>query len=298
MFTRIIIILGLIVGIVAAVSLWQNSNETAEESDNALVVTSFYPLAYFAEHIGGDMITVEQITPAGIEPHDFEPSPQDVARVYRADMFVYQGGDFDPWAEAIHEEAESQGLRVINMTEAIDPGSDDPHLWLDPELARAQVALIRDALIAIEPEQEDAFDRRASELMDALAALDENYRTGLASCEKDAIIVSHDAFSRLADRYGFEQIEIAGISPEEEPSAQRLADVTRIAQERDITVIFFEELASPELSEVIARETGAQTMLLSPIEGLTPEDIAYGHDYLSLMQQNLDHLKIALVCGA
>lgn len=284
--------------------------------DGIQVVASFYPLAEFSRKVVGEYATVETVTPAGAEPHEYEPTPRQIGLARNADVFIYNGGGQDPWAEKIAEELQQQGKVVLKATEQIDlmkmegghedeedheeeEGHDhefDPHIWLDPNLAIQEVGFIRDALIQADPDNEGIYESNAGLYMNELMALDDQFREGLASCAKKDIITAHAAFGYMAKRYNFNQIPIAGMSTEEEPSARRLAELADIAKEKGINYIFFEELVSPRLSETLANEVGAQTLVLNPIEGLTKEQIEAGENYVTLMQTNLANLRIALEC--
>jgi zinc transport system substrate-binding protein len=178
------------------------------------------------------------------------------------------------------------------------PGDEgrDPHVWLDPALARDIVALVRDRLTAIDPTGASTFATNAEDLAQRLDALDAEYRAGLADCARRDFVTSHVAFAYLADRYALQQVAIAGLSPDQEPSPQQLQDVIEFAQEHDVKVIFFEDLVSPELAETVAAEVGARTLVLSPLEGLSEEQQATGDDYFSVARANLANLRDALEC--
>jgi len=288
-------------------------------ADTVSVAATIYPLAYLAQEVGRANVSVTQITPAGVEPHDFEPSPPNLAMVERAKLLVLQGAGLDHWAENIAPDLRAKGVQTLTMTEhfLLLPGHDedvevawsssgtgtvhehssgDPHLWLDPVLFRQQAALIRDALVAVDPAHAEEYRKNASDIAKRLQDLDAAYRAGLAQCAKREIITSHDAFGYLAKRYGFTVIPISGLSPEEEPSPKRLAQIADLAKAKGITVIFFETLVPAKLAETIAQEIGATTAVLNPIEGITEEQQTTGQNYLTLMTDNLQQLRIALQC--
>jgi len=285
-------------------------NKSPHTGGEIRVVTSFYPLAEFAGQVGGANVEVVNITPAGVEPHDFEPTPRDIARVYSAKVFLFNGGGFDPWAEKIKPDLEKKGISVVNMAEHFsmlpaeaEHGAEhghetevtDPHIWLDPVLAQRQVGIIRDALQKVDPANSRVYARNAGEYLNRLSALDRKYKDGLAACAVRDAIASHAAFGYLAKRYGLNVIPIV-ISPEEEPSPKRIADLAVLARTKNIKFIFFETLVNPKLAETIAQEIGAKTMVFNPIEGLSDEELAAGKNYISIMEENLNNLRIALVC--
>ncbi|MBI4457625.1 zinc ABC transporter substrate-binding protein [Candidatus Uhrbacteria bacterium] len=270
------------------------------------VVASFYPLAEFAAKVGGNMVAVSNITPAGTEPHDFEPTPRQVASIYGSHLFVYNGGGVDVWASRLAGAIGERGVKTLEMRplmgELLPPVDQeegemfDEHFWLDPVLAQRQVEAIRDALAGIDPAHAAEYRDRADSYVAELRSLDADFRRGLASCQIREAITSHAAFAYLARRYGFTQLAIAGLSPDEEPSAGALAALVREAERRGIRHVFFETLASPEMAETLAREIGAQTLVFNPLEGLTGEELVTGKNYLTVMRQNLANLRTAMVC--
>jgi zinc transport system substrate-binding protein len=250
------------------------------------VVASFYPLAYAAEQVGGPQVDVENLTPPGAEPHDLEVSPKDVRDIKSADVVLLLGHGFQPQLE----DAAGSGEKVVRLLDT--PGLDrlsngDPHVWLDPHRYELIVRRIGEEL-----DGGSGTDR----LVSRLRALDREYRSGLSHCERHEIVTSHEAFAYLAQRYSLRQIAITGVSPEAEPTPRDLQRVVRRVRETGATTIFFETLLSPRIAETVARETGARTAVLNPIEGLTPSEAGRGEDYFSLMRANLRSLRRALGC--
>jgi zinc transport system substrate-binding protein len=251
------------------------------------VVASFYPLAYAAEEVGDGRVDVSNLTPAGAEPHDLEVSPQDVAAIRKADLVLLLGRGFQPQLE----DAAGSGKDVLRLLDTPGLGlhpDGDPHVWLDPLRYAKIVERIGQAL-----HRPDAGARLQARLRD----LDGEYRSGLAHCERREIVTSHEAFGYLAERYGLEQVAITGLSPEVEPEPAKLQHVVELVRERGVTTIYFETLVSPRIAETVARETGAKTAVLNPIEGLTRNEISQGENYFSLMRQNLRTLREGLGCS-
>ncbi len=257
------------------------------------IVASFYPLAEFARAVGGDYVNVTTTVPVGIEPHEFEPSPRDVIRAEEAQLFIYNGVGVDPWAERIAPSVAKNGVSVLKSTAEIS--NNDPHVWLDPILARQQVVEIRDALINIDSAHAEEYEENAAGYIRVLNALDADYKT-LKLCELNTIVTSHDAFGYIAARYEFEILPISGFSPDAEPSPRDIAELINLIKAESIPYIFFESLVSPRLAETIARETGAGLLELSPVEGVTEKEQELGENYLTLMSRNLQNLKTALRC--
>ena len=282
---RLIVIL--ILTIAMASGLAGCGGTAGNDSGSERVVASFYPLAYAAEQIGGPDVDVENLTPPGAEPHDLEVSPQDVADLRSADLVLLLGRRFQPQLE----DAAGSGDNVLQLldTPGLDVHADgDPHVWLDPVRYAKVVARIGEAL------------RRpaaAARLEQRLHDLDAEFHAGLAHCRRHEIVTSHEAFGYLAERYGLDQVAITGLSPENEPGPGKLQDVVDLVRERGVTTIYFETLVSPRIAETVARETGAKTAVLDPIEGLTEEEAAHGDDYFTLMRMNLVSLQEGLGCS-
>ena len=287
--------------------------DTAADDGRLRVLTSFYPMYDFACKIGGDCIDVTNMVPSGTEPHDWEPSTNDLKNLEKADVFIYNGADMEPWADDLLV-SRSDTLHVVEASENVElrttdgehehahehEGADhhhgdfDPHVWLDPENAKIEMEAIRDALCAADPENSTVFQSNYEKYAAELDALNAEFREKLAPLPNRTIVVAHEAFGYLCDAYGLTQVGIEGLSPDSEPDPGRMAEVIDFVREHSISTIFFEELVSPKVAEAIASETGAQAKMLSPLEGLSDEQAAAGADYFSVMHDNLAALMEAL----
>jgi len=258
-------------------------------SGKRTVVAAFYPLAYAAERIGGPALHVSNLTPPGAEPHDLELTPRAVARIESADVVLYLSHGFQPAVSKAVAQARGKRIDILAglpLRRSAEAGlTADPHVWLDPVLFARIVRKIGVAL-----------DRPAGAFVADLRQLDREYRTGLRNCARREIVTSHAAFGYLGGRYGLTQVAITGLAPESEPSPQQLAHVIDIVRRTHATTVFFETLVSPRLAETVAREVGAKTAVLDPIEGLTPAEQKHGDNYLTLMRRNLVALRQALGC--
>lgn len=277
------------------------------------VIAGFYPLEEALRRIGGDRVEAANVVPAGGEPHEVELTPRDIERLRRARLLAYVGAGFQPAIERAIESNQLPGVTAIDVTKGLTllTGADDhdaaekapggaepldPHVWLDPVLMQQIAGTLRDALIAIDPAGRPAYAANAAAYQAELAALDAEFRAGLRNCRRKEIVTSHASFAYLAKRYGLEQEPITGLSPEVEPSPQRLQSVVQFAKQHDVKAIYFETLVDPKVAETIAREVGARTLVLNPIEGLTPSEQAAGQGYADLMRQNLANLRQGLEC--
>jgi zinc transport system substrate-binding protein len=265
--------------------------DSSSASGRKTVAASFYPLELAAERIGGNTVDVTNLTPPGAEPHDVELTPRDVARIQRADLVLYLDSGFQPAVEDAVRGANGETIDLLEGVKLREPPDEetraDPHIWLDPVLYARVAERIGTAL---------GRAQEAKQLADELGRLDAQYRRGLAHCRRNEFVTSHAAFGYLAARYGLQQVSIEGLSPEAEPTPQKLEDAVRRVRQSGATTVFFETLVSPRVAETVARETGAKTAVLDPVEGLTQDEAAAGDDYFTIMRRNLAALRKALGC--
>jgi zinc transport system substrate-binding protein len=256
----------------------------------------------FARQVAADRAQVISLVPPGVHGHDWEPSPQDVAQVRRARVFVYNGAGFEPWVDKLIKEAAGSATVVVAASAGLTvartgaDGATDPHVWLDPVLAKGEVDAIRAGLERGDPAGKSAYEAKASAYAAKLADLDGRFEAGLRDCARREVVVSHAAFGYLTRRYRLEQIAVTGLAPQAEPSPAALAAIVRTARERKVTAIFLEPLVSPKLAETLAREVGVRLLTLDPIEGVTRKEAAEGIGYLELMARNLQGLREGLGC--
>ena len=285
-----------IVAISIFLAVKQNDTIT-DNKDKLQVVASYYPLYDFVKNVGKDKVNVTNMTPAGSEPHDYEPSAKALAEAQKAPVFVYNGGHLEPWTNGFLHDYKNTPVKASNGIDLLSAETvQDPHFWLDPVLAQKIVDNIRDGLSKADPANQDFYTKNADSYKMQLAALDTAYRDGLSQCNLHTVISSHQAFSYLGKRYNLNVMSIAGLSPEEEPSAAKLAELSQQVKNKGIHYIFFESLVSPRLADTIATETGAKTLVFDPIEGLTDADQIEGKNYLSVQRENLSNLRTALDC--
>jgi len=283
-------------------ALASGCRESPAPDGKPLVVASFFPMYDFARQVAADRAQVISLVPPGVEGHDWEPSPQDVAQVRRARVFVYNGAGFESWADKLIKEAAGPSTVVVaasaglTVARAGGDGGMDPHVWLDPMLAKGEVDAIRAALERADPGGKAAYAANAEAYGLKLAALDTRFDTGLRDCARRDVVVSHAAFGYLARRYQLEQIAVMGLAPQAEPSPAALAGIVRTARARKVTTIFLEPLVSPRLAETLAREVGVRLLTLNPIEGATRQEATEGTGYLELMARNLESLREGLGC--
>jgi zinc transport system substrate-binding protein len=255
------------------------------------VVAALYPLAEVARLVGGSRVAITDLTPAGIEPHGLTLRADQVATIRDAGTVIDIGRGFQSGVEQVA----ASGHNTVSVLPAI--GGADPHIWLDPIAMQQVVAMVARAFERADPAGTAEYDRGTRDFDAALGALDISYRTSLADCARHDIVTSHQAFGRLAARYGLVQDAIGGLSPGPRPDPRRLAQLADLAKRKGITTVFTEPLVSDTAAQTLAREAHLKTAVLDPIEGLTPATENGHTTYLSLMADNLDRLRSALACS-
>ncbi|MFG1921603.1 metal ABC transporter solute-binding protein, Zn/Mn family [Cryptosporangium sp. NPDC048952] len=297
----------LAVGVATAATGCSSSDSSAAAENGKLdVVAAFYPLQYVTQQVGGDRVSVTNLVSPGTEPHDVELNPKQVAEVTDADAVVYlrnfqpavddavDGGAKDKSLDVASVEPLKDGYVPLEEGELHeDEKGKDPHVWLDPTRLAGIADAVAKKLGDVDPDHASEYTANAKALDTKLTALDGEYQKGLTSCQEKTIVVSHNAFGYLAARYGLTQVAITGLTPEEEPSAARLAEVANYAKQNGVKEIFFETLVSPKIAEALAAEVGAKAEVLDPIEGIEKDS---SDDYFSVMRTNLTTLRGALQC--
>ncbi|MFV0561355.1 MAG: metal ABC transporter solute-binding protein, Zn/Mn family [Enterococcus sp.] len=274
------------------------SATTDDKEEKITAVTTFYPMYEFTKAVLGDEGTVEMLIPAGSEPHDFEPSAKDMTKVTNSDLFVYNSSALEKWAKEAKSSVDTDKTTVVEAAKGIqlsqsseEEGELDPHVWLDPVYAQQEVATIEKALIKKYPNKKEIFTKNAEAYSKQLKNLDEEYQTALQDAKQRSFVTQHAAFGYLAKRYDLTQEAISGLSPEEEPSAGRLAELKTYVKENQLSVIYFEENTTSKVAQTLADETGVDTAVLNPIEGIPTKDIENGTTYISIMEENLKSLQ-------
>lgn len=301
------------------------ANGVSPEEAEMTLVTGVYPLEWLATEIGGERVSVSQLTEPGAEPHDLELTGRQIGEVSEADIAFYVDGLQPAVDEAVDQEASDTALDVASVVDLIpvediegdddghdhehdhehedeggdghdhDHGDHDPHFWLDTERMEEAAAALAERMGEVDPEGADAYEANADQVSQELAAIGEEYDEGLASCEHHDVVVGHTAFTYLTEAHGLEQVGVSGVDPDTEPSPSQIAEISDVVEERDINTVFTEPLMPAETAETIAGETGADVEVLDPLEGVTED--SPGDDYPSIMRGNLEALTGALECS-
>jgi zinc transport system substrate-binding protein len=287
--------------------------------DRISVCASFYTMYDFAEKIGGDRIRLTNIIPVVTEPHHWEPSPKDILAIEKADVFIYNGAGMEPWVEKVLGSIRNEDIEVVETSKGIellkgehshdeenedgeesieaedhDSAEYDPHVWLDPLMAKKQMEAIKDALVRVDPANGDYYKKNFDDNAKKLDELDREYKEALSKYAKKDIVVGHKAFGYLCKAYGLRQNAVEGLNSEFEPTPAKMAEIVRFIRDNDIKVIFTDGMSNSKVANTVAGEVGARILVLNPLGGLTDEDIKSGKDYFSVMRENLEALKKAL----
>lgn len=288
------------------------NQEATKDSTKLQIVTSFYPMYDFTQNVAGDNAEVSVLMKAGTEPHDYEPSAKDIAKIADSDVFVYNSKEMETWVSSVLTNIDTKKTVVVDASQGIDllegnhsddeteaeheghSHAHDPHIWLDPVLAQKQVDTIKEGIIKADTKNKETYEKNALAYKEKLAALNEKFEMGLKNAENRTFVTQHAAFAYLANRYDLEQVAIAGLSPDQEPSPAKLAELNDFIKENNIKIIYFAETASPKIAKTVANETGAKLEVLSPIEGITQEEQEKGVAYIKVMEKNLEALEKAI----
>ncbi|WP_040321190.1 metal ABC transporter substrate-binding protein [Austwickia chelonae] len=314
-----------------------DSKSASSSGSKIEVVASFYPLQHIVERVGGAHVTVTNLTKPGVEPHDLELTPQDIAKVTSAKLAVYEKGLQPAVDKAVKEQNAKNAYDItkdVDLTlKATSDGHDhgdhkdhdhdhdsdhkghdhetptvsphktddhkddekDPHFWLDPVRYAKAVKAVAAKLGEVDSAHKADYDKNADAFAKELNTLDTEFADGLKNCTNKKLVTSHAAFGYLAERYKLQQMSIAGISPDKEPDAARMAKITDFVKDNKVGTIYTETLVSPAVAQTIAKESGAQTAVLDPIEGIN--DKSAGKNYTEVMRANLATLKKGQTCS-
>jgi len=305
---RIAVVLALII---AVISITTGCNRDA--SDNAInqedkgklkIFTSFYPMYYITEQIVQDKAEIINMIPAGVEPHDWEPTLKMMAQLQESDIFIYNGAGMELWADRVIENMNTSRTKIVETSKGLelisgeedddDHGDYDPHVWVSPMNLKRQALNVLNALIEKDNSNEEYYRANYDKLAARLDELDNDIREAAKGFKTNIIVTSHEAFGYFAKEYGLKQIPIRGISPQQEPSPAKLAEIVKICRDNNIRYIFVEKFVNPKYSETIAREIDGDVLTLNAAHGLTKEEMDKGMDYISIMYENLENLKKAL----
>ena len=296
-------------------SCQKNEKLTVDEK-NIKVVTTLFPLYDFAKHIGRGKVEVNLLLPPGVESHAFEPRPADIRRIQNSEIFLFTNRFMEPWVGGLLKGIDTKNLTIVDASKGItllrkvdnrgdeeyphadESGSPDPHIWLDFSNAIKMVDTIATEFITKDPQNKDFYTKNSYEYKKGLEELDKKYKDTLSRCKKRVIIhAGHFAFGYLAKRYDIMYVSAYnGFSPDAEPTPKRLVEITNNVRKRGVKYIYYEELIAPKVANVIAKETGCGLLMLHGAHNITKEEMEGGVTFISLMEKNLENLKVGLQC--
>jgi zinc transport system substrate-binding protein len=268
-----------------------SSHRASGGQSTSTAVAAFFPIAATVRALGGPTLAVRDLTPPGVEPHDLEPTTDQVDAILDADLAVVMGHGFQPAVERAAKNRDGATVKILDLLAT----SPDPHVWLDPVTMQRVTRVIAQGLVRAEPRLRAVVAKNLRVTIHDLRVLDTEFRRGLSRCRRHVIVTAHAAFGRLAARYGLRQEAIAGIDPEQDPDPRRMAELTDLVHRDGVTTVFTEELVSPRVAQTLAREAGVSTKVLSPIES-PPRGATHFSGYLDAMRRNLTALRRALGC--
>lgn len=296
-FTAFIILFGIIGYLLIRNTL---SQRISEDPNKITIYASIYPLSFFAGEIGGDKVSVVTITPPGTEPHEYEPNPSKLASIYKGKILIINGAGLETWTERIKSDLFSNDITLITASDGIElikkSGQPDPHVWLDPVFAQRMVLNIRDGLMENDSQNATYYRSNADDLIVKLINLDNQYKKSLFDCQQDTVVASHSVFGYLGNRYKFKQYTLSGLSPDDEPSPKKVAEIIEEIENKGIKYILTETLVSHKTADTLANEAGITTLVFNPLEGLTKAEASKRLDYFSIQQENLKTLISSLQC--
>ncbi|MCX5846045.1 MAG: zinc ABC transporter substrate-binding protein [Deltaproteobacteria bacterium] len=306
--------------VVVAFSLFlqscQKNEKKTDDRKNIKVVTTLFPLYDFAKNIGQQKAAVSLLVPPGVEPHNFEPRPNDITRIQDSDLLIFTGKYMEPWVDNLLKGLDTKRLTVVDTSKDItlirrtdshdeaehthqeESGSPDPHIWLDFSNAVKMVDAITTEFIAKDPQNKDFYAKNSHEYKKKLEELDKKYKDTLLRCRDKVIIhAGHFAFGYLAKRYDLMYASAyKGFAPNAEPTPKRLVELTNNVKKHGVRYIYYEELITPKIAEVISKETGCSLLMLHGAHNVTRKEMDSGVTFVQLMEINLENLKVGLQC--
>ncbi|MFK5938862.1 MAG: metal ABC transporter substrate-binding protein [Sulfurimonas sp.] len=297
--TTIIIFLFIVI-VLVAVSL--SKKQQVLKNRKAIVAVTTFSLYDITKHIAGNSVEIVNILPFGVDPHDYEPTPKTMANIEKASLSIYSGAGLEPWMHGFSFKSKvidmSQFMELRKLTKDELHGDEvlDPHYWLDFSNMETATELITEELIKIVPKNRDTYLKNRDAYLTMLKKLDMQFKNGLANCERDTIIVNHNAFGYLADRYNFHVESLSGLSPDAQPNAQNVIRLLRTIKEHNVSTVFFESFASDRAIKGIALEAHTKVDVLQPLGNITADTAKKELTYEDIMKENLLKLSGALAC--
>ncbi len=310
----VIIELIIIISICLSAQIYGIENYVSVSNSNhskIKILTSFFPLYDFVKNIGGNKIELKSIIPLDTEPHHWEPTIQQIKEMYNADLIVYNGLGFEPWISKMQETLSINNTNLLNLSSIVLSSSEnnsvtnlysnnltiDPHIWLDPVLVKSQIILIGQKLSEIDPKNIGYYLNNTNSYINKIDTLDNEIKNSISHCKYKDFITFHNAFNYFAKRYGLIPHPVFGTSPEGDILPKKLKEAVDLAKTLNITTFYTEDLADPRLTETLSSEVlNGKVLKLSPLERISENDLNSNVSYIIKMKQNLENLKLGLLC--
>ena len=278
----------------------KSSQDNSSEAKGMKIVTSFYPVYAMVKEISGDLNDVRMIqSSSGI--HSYEPSANDIAAIYDADVFVYHSHTLESWAGSLDPSLQKSKVKVLEASEGMTlervPGLEDmragegidektlydPHTWLDPEKVAEEAQIIADKLSELDSANKDTYQKNAQNFSSKAHDLTKKYQPIFEKANQKTFVTQHTAFSYLAKRFGLNQLGIAGISPDQEPNPRQLTEIQEFVKAYKVKTIFTESNASSRVADTLVKSTGVTLKILNPLEADPQND----KSYLENLEENM-----------
>ncbi len=296
----------LVVTIIIAVMLFILFLDKEKKSivEKPKITVSTFALYDISKKLLRNIADISMLVPFGQDLHSYEMTPQDRIRVEKSKFFIYSGAGLEPWTDSFTNHPNALDMsQFVNLRHIEDHHQHhdghnvDPHYWLDIDNMIIITNKLRDVYRTAFPNEfSKQINANALYHINQLRILDELYKKRLSKCRRDTIVVSHNAFGYLGDRYGFNVVALMGPSPDAMPSAQDLARLSNLVQKKGVSVLFSEPYTSDSLIQSVANETGARVETLQPLANITKREAIEMRDYKLMMQLNLRKLYYALEC--
>lgn len=314
---KILLSIAILIVIISVISIvakeLRTSSTWGESNEKVKVIATLFPQYDFVKQIGKEKVDVKLLLPPGIESHTYEPTPSDIININSADLFIFTGKEMEPWADKIVSSIDSD-TKIVDASSRVDllkveedddeaegeahehEHTYDPHIWLDPENAIKMVEEITYYLCSVDPEDAEYYTNNSNAYIQELKNLDSNIANIISSgTRQKAAFGGPFSYKYFVARYGLNYISAYdGCGEETEPSVSRVKEVIETVKEEKIPVIFYDELETSNIAMTISNESGAKALTFNTLHNLSKEKIDSGATYISIMNENINNLKIAL----